>query len=71
LDIWLDHALAGSGIGCLPLLPKIAAKSVELPDIHDDPFDRVIIATAQYFDATLISKDEQIRRYPNLRHSWA
>ncbi len=71
LDIWLDHALAESGIGCLPLLPKIAAKSVELPDIHYDPFDRVIIATAQYFDATLISKDEQIRRYPNLRHSWA
>jgi PIN domain nuclease of toxin-antitoxin system len=70
LDEWLSHALAKSGIECLPLLPKIAADSVALPDIHFDPFDRVIIATAQYFDAALISKDEQIRHYPNVRHLW-
>ena len=70
LDTWLNYALKESGIECLPLLPKIAADSVALPDIHNDPFDRVIIATAQYFDAMLISKDEQIQRYPNLRHTW-
>ncbi len=70
LDMWLSHSLARSRIECLPLLPKIAADSVALPDIHYDPFDRVIIATAQYFDAILISKDEQIGRYPNLKYAW-
>lgn len=34
-----------------------------LPDLHHDPFDRLLIAQAQLEDLSLISGDEAIRRY--------
>ncbi|MCL2068960.1 MAG: type II toxin-antitoxin system VapC family toxin, partial [Oscillospiraceae bacterium] len=34
-----------------------------LPFIHNDPFDRVIIATAKSTVLTLISVDENVRKY--------
>lgn len=34
-----------------------------LPDIHRDPFDRMIIAQALDNDFTIVTKDEKIRRY--------
>ena len=34
-----------------------------LPFIHNDPFDRVIIATAINYGLTLISADEHVRKY--------
>jgi len=34
-----------------------------LPFIHNDPFDRVIIATAKNYGLTLISADENVRKY--------
>jgi PIN domain nuclease of toxin-antitoxin system len=35
----------------------------ELPPIHKDPFDRMLIAQAVTEKLTLITRDEQIRRY--------
>lgn len=50
----------------LPLLgverPYIE-KTLELPFIHKDPFDRLIIATAQHERLTLISADKAIQQY--------
>ena len=43
---WLDLALAGSGIECLPITREIGAQAAALGDIHRDPADRFIIATA-------------------------
>lgn len=34
-----------------------------LPQIHRDPFDRLLIAQAQTENLTLITKDEQIAKY--------
>jgi PIN domain nuclease of toxin-antitoxin system len=63
-------AIEGAGLHLLPLTPKIAARSAFLPDIHHDPIDRVLIATALEHDAILITKDEAIARYPNVRVKW-
>jgi PIN domain nuclease of toxin-antitoxin system len=41
----------------------------ELPAIHDDPFDRMLIAQAVVEDLDLVSGDERIRRYP-VRTIW-
>jgi PIN domain nuclease of toxin-antitoxin system len=42
-----------------------------LPDIHKDPADRIIIATAQARGALLVTADETIQTYPNLITVWA
>lgn len=34
-----------------------------LPQIHKDPFDRIIIAQSKLEDLSLISKDRKIRKY--------
>ena len=41
----------------------------ELPEIHDDPFDRMLVAQALADDLDLVSGDERIRRYP-VRTIW-
>ncbi len=35
-----------------------------LPDLHKDPFDRLLLAQAAAEGFTLVTSDEQIRRYP-------
>jgi len=35
----------------------------KLPDIHSDPFDRLIITQAQSEDLTIITKDSKIKLY--------
>lgn len=70
LNRWFALALGESQIELLPLTPEIATISTELPDIHKDPADRIIIATAQSHKAMLATVDETIRRYPNLEFAW-
>ena len=70
LNRWFALALSESQIELLPLTPEIATASTELPDIHKDPADRLIIATAQSHSAVLATADETIRRYPNLEVAW-
>lgn len=35
-----------------------------LPEIHADPFDRMLISQAMARDLTIITPDEQISKYP-------
>lgn len=70
LPEWFDEALAGSGIDCLPVTPALLHASTVLPDIHKDPADRIIIATAQARGARLVTADETIQTYPTLSTVW-
>jgi PIN domain nuclease of toxin-antitoxin system len=63
---WFALALTGSGIELLPLTPGICARAVALTDVHRDPFDRIIIATALELDAGLGSVDNYFASYPEL-----
>ena len=63
---WLRLALEGSSVELLPLTPSIATRAVGLADIHRDPFDRIIIATAIELDAMLASVDGHFDAYPEL-----
>ncbi len=38
--------------------------SANLPDYHDDPFDRLLIAQAARHGAALVTKDHRIEAYP-------
>jgi PIN domain nuclease of toxin-antitoxin system len=66
VDEWLDEALTRSGLECLPITCEIARLSVALQDIHKDPADRIIIATAIHHDALLASMDSTFPAYPEL-----
>jgi PIN domain nuclease of toxin-antitoxin system len=38
----------------------IAIRAIQLPDLHRDPADRLIVATALTMEATLLTADERI-----------
>lgn len=42
---------------------RIARTSVELPDLHRDPADRIILATAAEIGTGLVSKDQRLEEY--------
>jgi len=66
---WVDQALSKPGIAVAQLSPEIMIESVHLPgEMHGDPADRMLVATARVQGATLLSKDEQLIRYSRLRH---
>jgi PIN domain nuclease of toxin-antitoxin system len=47
----------------LPITPEDISVSVNLPKHHKDPFDRLIIAQAQHFEMTIITKDDTFKEY--------
>jgi PIN domain nuclease of toxin-antitoxin system len=70
IDDFFTKAIDEAGLVLIPLTPRIAARSAFLPDIHRDPIDRVLIATALEYDAELATRDEIIGRYPGVRVRW-
>ena len=54
----------------LPVTADIAAKAADLPEIHLDPFDRLIIATAMHHHAPIVTADTTIPSYPGIRVIW-
>jgi len=63
---WFDRALAGSDVELLPLTAAISTRAVELSEVHRDPFDRIIIATAIESNGQLASIDGHFTSYPEL-----
>lgn len=57
--------------GALPLAVSIDhAEAVrELPLLHRDPFDRMLVAQARIEDATLVTSDARLRAY-GVRIAW-
>lgn len=52
-----------AGMYILPIKPEHLDLIKALPDIHKDPFDRLLIAQAKYENLTFISRDEKIAQY--------
>ena len=68
---WVAASEALPFFDFVPVSNSIALKSVQLPGIlHDDPADRIIIATAVSLGAVLVTKDEKIRNYPHVKTVW-
>jgi len=56
-------AIGSNGFSPLPILPEQAEASAVLPDIHQDPFDRILIAQALARRFVLVTADQKIRQY--------
>jgi len=68
---WIAASEALPFFDFVPVSNSIALKSVQLPGIlHNDPADRIIIATAVSLGAVLVTKDEKIRNYPHVKTVW-
>jgi PIN domain nuclease of toxin-antitoxin system len=64
---FIERALTHHGIHEIPMDHEIALASAALPDLHNDPFDWILVATAQARDLRIVSKDTQLARYPGTR----
>jgi PIN domain nuclease of toxin-antitoxin system len=51
------------GIELLPLLPDHCKELIGLPQIHRDPFDRMLIAQARVENLILMTRDSTIASY--------
>jgi PIN domain nuclease of toxin-antitoxin system len=57
------------GYELLPIHQRHVSALSELPAIHDDPFDRMLVAQALVEDLELVTGDERLRAYP-VRTIW-
>lgn len=71
VEDWIARTEALPFVQIVPVSIAIAVKSVRLPgEFHKDPADRMIITTAIRLGLPLVTKDEDIRRYPHVKTIW-
>jgi PIN domain nuclease of toxin-antitoxin system len=63
---WLRQVEEAQIVCFIPVTPWIGVNAVALPEHHKDPQDRLIIATALHYQATLVSFDSQFPLYQEL-----
>ena len=66
---FLLDSVAEAGFEVVAVQERHVAALPELPAIHSDPFDRMIVAQALVEDMDLVTGDEAMRRYP-VRTIW-
>ena len=71
VEDWVAHCEALPFLSFVPVSNRIALESVRLPGFPSpDPADRIIVATALGFGATLVTADRRIRGYSRVRTVW-
>lgn len=71
VSTWFLKALEFHGIYEIPLTSDIVISSTKLPMLHSDPFDRIIIATAQKQSGMKIcTSDKLIQQYKQADVVW-
>ncbi len=59
----LEGTLSGLGFTGLPVATAHAERAGQLPMLHRDPFDRILIAQALSEGMALVTADSEIRKY--------
>jgi len=71
VDLWLAKVARVDGLRFVPIDNAITVAAVNLPgELHRDPADRIIVATARHFDAALVTGDRQLLAYPHIKTIW-
>lgn len=61
---WVESVATHPALNIVPLAPEIAVASTRLPgELHRDPADRMIVATARTVNATLVTADRALLEY--------
>ncbi len=71
VEDWIAGSEALPFFRFVPVDNRIALRSNLLNGtLHEDPADRIIVATAVTLGATLITKDQKLRRYSGVESLW-
>lgn len=62
--IWIEAQTQTWNLTALVLTREDIYRSGELPEHHRDPFDRLLVGSALNHNATIITPDAAIRKYP-------
>ncbi len=62
-SVYVPKRMASNGVRGLPVALVHALRVAELPPIHRDPFDRLLVAQAQEEKLIVVSADPQVRAY--------
>ena len=63
-SVTLRRGLLEGGYVELPITGEHAVTAGALPDLHHDPFDRILIAQALVEGVPLVTSDRRIHQYP-------
>lgn len=63
VKLWKSELVENTGIQVIDPTASEMIDSVNLPDIHKDPFDRLLIIQANTRNINLVTKDEFIKKY--------
>jgi PIN domain nuclease of toxin-antitoxin system len=64
LKEWIRDSMQAMVASPIEITHEIAAEAYSLPgDLHGDPADRILVATARIHGMTLVSADERLLRY--------
>jgi len=61
---FVPDQMAANAFEPLAIQVRHALQVAELPDIHRDPFDRLLVAQASVEGLVLVTADRQLRKYP-------
>jgi PIN domain nuclease of toxin-antitoxin system len=61
---WIEAQVAAWSLDCRAIGRDDIYRSAELPALHRDPFDRLLVATAINLNATILTPDDAIQAYP-------
>ncbi|MDT9233563.1 type II toxin-antitoxin system VapC family toxin [Limnospira sp. PMC 917.15] len=64
---WLELALSYPGVQILELSLPIILQSTQLSGFHSDPADQIIVATAKVYDTFLLTQDQKILNYSEVK----
>lgn len=60
----INRHIALNDMQWLPVRKEHAQGICTLPEIHKDPFDRMLIAQAKWEKMTIVTADRLVRKYP-------
>jgi PIN domain nuclease of toxin-antitoxin system len=60
----LNLAFGRFGMQAQPIMHAHSLALAELPPIHNDPFDRMLVAQARCENLALVTSDERLKEYP-------
>jgi len=69
--VWFNHYIKLNQWPCLDISLDIIQEAYCLPDdFHQDPADRIIVATARLNKMTIVTADQKILNYPHCDTLW-
>lgn len=69
-EVWFADACLSQAVRVIDVSWEIALGSTTLPDIHNDPADRIIIASALWNGWPILTPDSKIAAYAGATTVW-